>query len=453
MTGPPSDTIFAVGTATGRAAIAVVRLSGPATAKALRRMTGKPLPAPRRAARRSILGPGLGPGGSIDEGLVLWFPGPASYTGEDMAEIHLHGGRATVAGCLRALGAIQGLRPAEAGEFTRRAFENGKLELTAAEGIADLIAAETQAQARQALRQMQGELGRLYDGWRDRLGTALARSEAWIDFPEDGVPDAVIVETRRTVRAVAEEIRRHLDDGRRGERLRAGVSVALIGPPNVGKSSLLNFLARRDAAIVSATAGTTRDIIEVHLDLAGYPVVVADTAGLREAGDEVEAEGVRRALARANEADLRVAMFDAAAWPEIDPATAALVDPDTIVAMNKTDIAAVPSGAAVAGVPALAISLRTGVGLEALLDRLAKAVEACAGPGEAPALTRERHRHALAACAEALERIAGTQPVELPGELIVEDLRLAVRELGRITGRVDIEELLDKIFREFCIGK
>ncbi len=443
------DTIFAVGTAPGRSAIAVLRLSGPATAKALRSMTGKAPPAPRRATRRLVLGLGLGPSEPIDEGLVMWFPGPASYTGEDMAEIHLHGGRATVAAALEALGTLPGLRPAEPGEFTRRAFENGKLDLTAAEGIADLIAADTDTQAKQALRQMQGELGRLYDGWRESLVTILARTEAWIDFPEEGVPDAVIDDTRRIAGAVATEIRRHLDDGRRGERLREGVSVALIGPPNVGKSSLLNVLARRDAAIVSATAGTTRDVIEAHLDLAGYPVVVADTAGLRAAGDEVEAEGVRRALARANAADLKVALFDATSWPEADPATAALVDSNTIVAVNKADLAAVPDGAAIGGVAAVALSLRTGAGVEALLGRLVKAVEACAGLGEAPALTRERHRHALLACAEALARIAENQPVEL----LVEDLRIAARQLGRITGRVDIEELLDKIFREFCIGK
>ena len=272
----PTETIFAEATAPGLAGVAMVRLSGPAAGTALKRLSGA-LPPARLARRARLRDPATGE--VLDDALVLWFPAPHSFTGENVAELQLHGGRAVVAGVLEALGGLDGLRPAEPGEFSRRAFVNGKMDLTAAEGLADLVAAETAAQRRQALRQLDGELGRLYDGWRERLMGALAHAEAAFDFADEELPNDLFASVQEVTDRVAVEIAAHLDDERRGERLRAGVSVAIIGPPNAGKSSLLNRLAQRDVAIVTEIAGTTRDVIEVHLDLAGAPVVVADTAG------------------------------------------------------------------------------------------------------------------------------------------------------------------------------
>ncbi len=445
--GTMIPTIFALATAPGRAGVAVVRVSGPASGDALAALTGKPLPKPRMATLVRLRDPKTGE--ALDDALVLRFTAPRSFTGEDVVELHLHGGRAVVAGVVDALSTLPGLRVAEPGEFTRRAFENGKLDLTEAEAVADLVDAETSAQRRQALRQMEGALGTLYDGWRERLTRSLAHIEADIDFPDEDLPSGVSDAARPVLDALAAEIDAHLDDRGRGERLREGLHIAIVGAPNAGKSSLLNALARREAAIVSARAGTTRDVIEVHLDLGGYPVVLADTAGLREAAaDEVEEEGIRRALDRAARADVKVAVFDATALPALDPATVALVDADTVIVLNKTDLAktAAPT---VGDQTAVAVSARTGSGLPELERRLtAFTADRLAGSG-APALTRARHRSALEECRDALRR-ALTAP--LP-ELMAEDVRLASRALGRITGRVDVEDLLDVIFRDFCIGK
>ncbi|WP_207485333.1 tRNA uridine-5-carboxymethylaminomethyl(34) synthesis GTPase MnmE [Arenibaculum pallidiluteum] len=438
-----TDTVFALASAPGRGGVAVMRVSGPAAGGALSALTGRSLPPARRASLARLRDPGTGD--PIDTGIVLWFPGPASFTGEDVAEIQVHGGRAVVAALAEALAARPGLRPAEPGEFSRRAFENGRLDLTEAEAIADLVDAETSAQRRQALRQMDGALGRLYEDWRGRLMRALAHLEAEIDFPDEDLPGGVGAAVRPVLEALAGEIADHLDDGHRGERLRDGISVAILGAPNAGKSSLLNALARRDAAIVSETAGTTRDVIEVHLDLGGYPVVLADTAGLREATDAVETEGIRRALARAEAADLRIAVFDAAALPALDARTAALLGGSTLAVVNKIDAhpgAVVPNGM-------MALSAKTGAGVAAVMGRLEALVAERFGVGQAPALTRARHRAALEDCRRAL---AGALEAPLP-ELAAEDVRLAVRALGRITGRVDVEDLLDVIFRDFCIGK
>ncbi|WP_029010838.1 tRNA uridine-5-carboxymethylaminomethyl(34) synthesis GTPase MnmE [Azospirillum halopraeferens] len=447
-----TDTIFALATAPGRAGVAVVRVSGPAAGGALEALAGTPRPSPRVATLRRLRDPASAE--VLDDALVLWFPGPRSYTGEDVAELHLHGGRAVTAAVLDALGRCPGLRPAEPGDFTRRAFANGKMDLTAAEGLIDLIDAETSAQRRQALRQMEGELGRLYEGWRTRLIRALAHMEADIDFPDEDLPAGVADAVRPEITDLIRAIGAHLSDGHRGERLREGLHVAIVGAPNAGKSSLLNALARRDAAIVSERAGTTRDVIEVHLDVGGFPVVLADTAGLRETADTIEEEGVRRALARAASADLKIAVFDAAALPHLDGGTLALVDDDSLVVVNKCDLPGVGTAvraaeSALSGCPLLAVSARVGTGLGDLEARLAAAAgERLTGSG-APALTRTRHRVALEACRAALER-ALTAP--LP-ELAAEDVRLAAAALGRITGRVDVDDLLDVIFRDFCIGK
>jgi tRNA modification GTPase len=438
MTGPA--TIFALASGAGAAGVAVVRVSGPGAGAALAALTGRPLPRPRVATRRRLVDPASAE--TLDEALVLWMPGPASFTGEDVVELHIHGGRAVVAGVVEALGRRAGLRPAEPGEFTRRAFETGRMDLTAAEAVADLVAAETAAQRRQALRQMGGALARLYDGWRERLVRALAHVEAAIDFPDEDLPGGILGAATGEVAALEVAIGAHLDDGGRGERLRAGVSVAIVGAPNAGKSSLLNALAGRDVAIVSARAGTTRDVIEVHLDLAGCPVILADTAGLRETDDEIEAEGVRRARARAAAADLTVALFDATTAP--DEATRALVGPETIVVRSKADLGA-PHGE----IGGLLVSARTGAGLAELLARLTAAVTDRFAAADQPALTRARHRSALT---EARDALARSRSARLP-ELAAEDLRLAARALGRITGRIDVEDLLDVIFRDFCIGK
>lgn len=442
------QTIFALASGRGRAGIAVVRVSGPDAAAALVRIAGR-LPPPRRARLARLSD---GDGEVLDEGLVLWFPAPASFTGEDTVELHLHGGRAVTDGVLAVLGRCPGLRPAEPGEFSRRAFANGRLDLTAAEGLADLVAAETAAQRRQALRQMGGALASLYEGWRQRLVGALAQIEAAIDFAEEDIPGDLDALVRVTAAALAAEVGAHLDDGRRGERLREGIEIAIVGPPNAGKSSLLNALVGRAAAIVSPHPGTTRDVIEVALDLGGYPVVLADTAGLREAVEPVEWEGVARARRWARAADLRLVVLDGALWPSTDPEALAQAEGDDVVVVNKADLFApggAPTGLDAVGRAALAVSATTGAGLDALIRGLEAKVAARFEASAAPALTRARHRQALERCRDALDR------AERGGgaELLAEDLRCAAEALGRITGRVDVEEVLDRIFREFCIGK
>jgi tRNA modification GTPase len=381
-------------------------------------------------------------GECLDDGLIVWFPAPRSATGEDVAEFHLHGSRAVLASVMQALGRL-GLRLAEPGEFTRRAFLNGKLDLLQAEAIADLVAAETEAQRRQAQRQLAGELGGLYRDWSGRLTRTLAHLEAAIDFPDEDLPPEVEDRILRETEELVAQIERHLTDGRRGERLRDGISVAIVGPPNAGKSSLLNRIAQREAAITSPVAGTTRDVIEVAIDLQGYPVVLADTAGLRDSGDEIEQEGKRRALQRAEEAEIRLFVFEAGHPAEAAGATA-WPGPDTILVANKIDIARqadLPS-------TALPISALTGEGVDALLTALGEQV-AQSYRTEAPVLTRARHRQALEEAATSLRRSLYAPLAELRAE----DLRLALRSLGRITGAVDVEDLLDVIFRDFCIGK
>jgi tRNA modification GTPase len=436
-----SDTIFALASGIGRAAIAVLRLSGPDCEAVVRQLAGR-LPAPRTASLCRLRAPGNDE--ILDEALVLWFPAPRSYTGEDSAELHLHGGRAVLEGVSAALLAA-GARPAEPGEFTRRAFLHGRLDLTAAEGIADLIDAETAAQRRQALRQAGGALAARYAGWAERLTRLLAHQEAAIEFAEDGLPNTLEEEMRRAAAVLAAELRAHLDDGGRGERLREGLWAAIVGAPNAGKSSLLNALAGREAAIVSATAGTTRDVVEVRLELGGVPVLLADTAGLREAADEIEAEGVRRARRRAEEADLVIAVFAADCAPDAE--TLAMVSPGTVVVASKTDLA--PPPARIGGQPALGLSVRNGTGLAALQAALAASAAARAGLSAEAGLTRPRHRAALSEAAGWLDE-AVVAP--LP-ELSSEALRAALRALGRLTGRIGVEAVLDVVFGDFCIGK
>lgn len=439
------DTIYALASAPGRAGVAVIRVSGPAAGEALARLTRRDLPPARVAKFRRLFDAQDQP---IDDALVLFFPAPRSFTGEDVAELQVHGGPAVIAAVLGALAKVQGCRAAEAGEFTRRAFHNHKLDLAQVEGLADLVAAETEAQRRQALRQAEGAQSVLYDSWRDRLLRALARLEAFIDFPDEDLPEQLIRSIDGEIAEAAGEISLHLLD-HRGERLRSGLTIAILGAPNAGKSSLLNRLAQREAAIVAATAGTTRDVIEVRLDLGGYPVTVADTAGLRATGDEIEREGVSRARAQARRADVNLLVFDGGNWPAIDGETAKLIDDRALLVVNKADLLQQPEPVAIDGVAVLKVSAMTGRGLDALVRALTTLAAAGLDSGADLVVTRARHRQALEACHAALLRAAGAAQPELKAE----DLRLAVREIGRITGRVDVEDVLDLIFKEFCIGK
>jgi len=400
------------------------------------------LPPPRVAQRRRLVDPQSGD--PLDEGLILWFPGPRSATGEDVAELHLHGSRAVLAAVMQVLSRL-GLRLAEPGEFTRRAFLNGKLDLLQAEAIADLAAAETEAQRRQALRQLGGELGDVYRRWRDRLTRILAHLEAAIDFPDEDLPPEIEDRILGDTEGLVAEIERHLADGHRGERLRDGIDVAIVGPPNAGKSSLLNRIARRDVAITSPVPGTTRDVIEVAIDLRGYPVVLADTAGLRDSADAIEQEGKRRAVQRAEQAEIRLFVFDTA-HPADAAGASTWAGADTILVANKIDL--VPVAETDLSPPALPVSALTGEGIDRLLTMLGERV-AQTYRIEAPVLTRARHRQALEEAAASLRR---SFSAALP-ELRAEDLRLALRSLGRITGAVNVEDLLDVIFRDFCIGK
>ncbi len=435
----------------GRAALAVIRLSGAGVREAVQAMAGR-LPPPRAATLAQFTASSRegSPGEVIDRGLLLWFPAPFSYTGEDVAELQLHGGRATVAAAAEALGRL-GLRAAEPGEFTRRAFHNQKLDLTQAEAIADLTDAETAAQRKQALRQLAGRFGEKVEGWRARLVAAMALVEATLDFSDEDLPDGVEAKARSELLLLRDDISGFLGQQGAGERLREGVRIAIIGPPNAGKSSLLNALARRDAAIVSAIAGTTRDVIEVHLDLGGVPAVVADTAGLREATDLVEAEGVRRATEWAKGADLRLLVAPADDWsalyrPEVRSATTG-VHPALLVVGNKVDLA--PTPPFLDGRPVLPVSVTSGEGLDRLVQELTLAAGQLAGVSEAPALTRARHREGLIVCIESIDRSIS----EVEPELRAEQLRLAAQALGRITGRIDVEDVLGVLFRTFCIGK
>lgn len=440
---PP--TIYALASGAGRAGISVIRISGSIAGPTLRAFTGKELPPARRVVFGRLRDPSDGE--VLDEGLTFWCPGPASFTGEDVVELHVHGGRAVVTAILKALGACEGLRLAEPGEFSRRAFENGKLDLTAVEGLADLVNAETEAQRRQALRQMQGELGRLYEVWRQRLIGAVANVEATIDFSDEDLPGDLQVRARIDVEELLAEITAHLHDGRRGERLRDGLYIVIVGPPNAGKSSLLNLLTRRNAAIVSDKPGTTRDVIETYLDIGGYPVVVADTAGICKGRDEVEREGIRRTRERAEEADLKLVVFDGGQGLDLN--TAELVDDDALVVVNKIDLGSVEFPEHIKDRTPLYISVLTGEGIGAMLKVLETEIAERCQLTQYPSLTQVRHRQALEDCRDSLKRFFQVEAAELAAE----DLRLAARSIGRITGRVGVEEMLDVIFRDFCIGK
>lgn len=487
MPVPARDTIFALSSGRPPAAIAVVRISGPRADVALKALTGK-LPEPRKAMLSRVRGRDRE---TIDQALVLWFPGPHSETGEDVAELQLHGGRAVVAAVLATLSDIEGLRPAEPGEFTRRGFENGKLDLTAVEGLADLVMAETEGQRRQAFRQLTGFLGERAESWRSQLIQALALVEARIDFSDEAdVPEDLVGPALRIARGLEGEIAGVLADGGRGERLREGLVVAIAGPPNAGKSTLLNRIAKREAAIVSPYAGTTRDVIEVHLDLGGLPVTLLDTAGIRETDDPVEREGVRRARVRADAADLVLWVVDASdsAARGGSPKLANRPAPYVWIVRNKIDLvdegkqrneliaqtignnepSSHPTGFLRNAVNKelkqksefefksneleFSLSALSGAGFEPLVTALRRQAEDFLAGGEPALITRARHRRALEDTLAALRR-ALAPDLSRKEDLLAEELRIAARGLGRLTGRVDVEDVLDVIFRDFCIGK
>jgi tRNA modification GTPase len=455
---PREQTIFALSSGRPPTAIAIVRVSGPRAGRALESIAGR-IPVPRMATRAMLRGADHQP---IDDSVVLWFPGPASATGEDVAEFHIHGGRAVLASLLAALSALSELRLAEAGEFTRRAFENGKLDLTEAEGLDDLIHADTDRQRHQALRQLNGLLGDKARLWRAQIIEASALIEAGIDFSDEGdVPAQLIEPALAGIRKLSDEIEQVLGAEGRSERLRDGLVVAIAGPPNVGKSTLMNQLARREVAIVSPHAGTTRDVIEVQLDLDGYPVTVIDTAGIRETDDPVEHEGVRRARARAAEADLVLWLVDTQHGDETR--SQAMEDRVPVWAVrNKIDLGAVGTDAAglaivaaelgrVGGNGRFAISASRGDGLPDLIAALVAFAQNYFGAGEEALIGRERQRILLQQTADSLRRSMSV--VEQGAELVAEELRIAVYSLGRLLGRIDVEDVLDVIFRDFCIGK
>ncbi|HEY1363206.1 MAG TPA: tRNA uridine-5-carboxymethylaminomethyl(34) synthesis GTPase MnmE [Xanthobacteraceae bacterium] len=451
------DTIFALSSGRPPAAIAVVRVSGPRAGAALERLIGR-VPEARRATLARVRDPESGE--ALDQGLVLWFPAPGSETGEDTAEVQVHGGRAVIAAVLAALGKLEGLRPAERGEFTRRAFENGRMDLTAVEGLADLVAAETQAQRRQAYQHLKGLLGERAESWRRRLIEALAWVEACIDFSdEEDVPAEAMTRALEMIGPLADEIE-SIPTGH-GERLRDGLRVAIAGPPNAGKSTLFNRLARREAAIVSPLPGTTRDVLEVHLDLGGYPVTVLDTAGIRASDDPVEREGVRRASAQAASADLVLWLVDASASARLGAgealSKAEIVGSAAVwVVINKTDLVTEADAKRIEyefsrKSTVHLLSAQTEAGVAELVTGLSRYAEEFFSP-EPAFVARERQRAHLD---ETLLALRGAQRAATEGseEIMAEQLRLACRALGKLLGRVDVEDVLDVIFRDFCIGK
>ena len=439
------DTIFSLATAVGRAATAMVRISGPRVNE-VPELLGFARPEPKIASLRTLKHQKK----KLDQSIVLFFNGPESYTGEDVMELHLHGGRAVIEGVYSALSAQEGFRFAENGEFSKRAVMNGRIDLTEAEGINDLINAETEAQRDQGLNQLEGALRLQLEKWSKDLKRFGAYIEAYIDFPDEEIPENILNDLLQGVEATNKELKEFVDDDRKGEILRSGLKVAVIGPPNVGKSSFVNWLTKRDIAITSEKAGTTRDIVEAHLDLGGYPVTVADTAGIRASEDTIEQEGIRRARGWAESADLRVLILD----PETIENTnqfGDLLKSDDPVLINKADQAATTKKEMAVGYPL--VSVKTGYGLECALSELTTIAKKKMGTQRLTTITQARHRARLNDCLVALKKAHFGLQNHADLELIAEDFRSAIYCIGRITGHIDIEDLLDVVFKEFCIGK
>lgn len=440
-----TETIFSLSSAAGRAGVSVFRVSGPDAESIIAAMTKRPCPAPRAAALRKL----YKADDLIDEALVLWFPAPASFTGEDCAEFQVHGSLAVIEAMAHAFAAL-GARQSEAGEFTKRAFDNGKMDLTEAEGLADLIDSETEGQRKQAVRQMQGGLRAIYENWRETLLDALAQIEGEIDFPDEAdIPDGLSHKAYPYLSSTIASMEKLLTDGAKGERIRAGLDIAIIGAPNAGKSSLINSLAGREAAITSSDAGTTRDIIEVQLTLAGLPVRLSDTAGLREADNAVEAEGVKRAKARAIESDIRIFVQDSSS-NEWDAEALGWLGPNDFCVLNKSDLGAKPDLLLVP-CPVLTISAKTQEGLDGLRAQLEARITEMFSPSQDAGLTRARHRDCVVRAKESASR--ALENLGYAPELSGDDIRRALHAIKELAGETDIERVFDRIFSRFCVGK
>ena len=443
-----ASTIFALATSAIKSGVAIIRVSGSKAKDSIKIITKMSVPKVRSATLRKLYNPTTGD--LIDEAVVLWFEAPASFTGEDTVEFHIHGSYAIIEELLQILSEIEGFRLALAGEFSHRSFLNGKMDLTQAEGLADLIDAETKMQARQALRQKQGQLRVLYDRWRKNLLSILANIEAYIDFPDEDIPSEIVQKIESDISGLILDISKHLDDNKCGEKLRKGLHVVILGAPNVGKSSFLNYLAKRDVAIVSDIAGTTRDVIEVHLNLGGYPVVIADTAGLRENVQAIESQGIEKALDLSKNSDLNLVMFDAYRLDFIDQSVFNIIDENSLVIINKADLCEnllIPEK--LEQFDPLVISIEQQIGIDELLKKLENTVRENIGNISDPVITRQRHRSLLNDTVENLKEFSFDKEIEISAE----DLRFASLALGRITGHIDTEEILGEIFSNFCIGK
>lgn len=436
------DTIFALATPYAKSGVAIIRISGPRARQALIHLTGKNDWQPNMALPARFR--------NIDNGLALFFRAPKSFTGEDVVELQAHGSLAVIRELLEILGAMEGLRHAEPGEFTRRAFLNGKMDLLEAEGLADLIDAETPLQRVQALSQMRGSSSRYYEDLRAQAVQTLALLEAYIDFPDEEIPLSVLQDVEKNIAALKNTIEATLKDNHRGERMREGIRIAILGAPNVGKSSLLNMLAGREAAIVSHQAGTTRDVVEVHMNIAGFSVILADTAGLRETSDDIEEEGVRRAVRQGQDADFKLVLFDATQLAAPDAATLSQVDEKSIIIANKCDLLPQKNNNnRLLNNNIFYISTKNGDGVSNLLKNIENKISSQFSSALAPVITRARHRGLLAESLQSLDRFAADKPIELA----CEELRSAAGAIGRITGKIAVDEVLDVVFKQFCIGK
>ena len=442
-------TIYALSSGPGISGVAVVRISGPASQKVLKLLTQQKLPTPRVATLRKINN--INTSELIDEGLILWFPGPQSYTGEDMVEIHVHGGKAVVEALLKTLSNIKDCRFAEPGEFTKLAFQNGKISLLKAESIGDLISAETEIQRSQAIKMMNGKSSERFNYLREKLIKILSFVEAKIDFPEEDLPDENIKQIKEASTDVIKQIKKILDDQKVGEIIREGFKIAIVGPTNAGKSSLLNNLSNREVAIVSEIAGTTRDVVETHLNLDGYPVIISDTAGIRDSKNEIEKKGIKLSLKKAEKADLKLVVVDAKSI-DLSEFLNDLLKKDAILVINKSDLLKEELGAEVSKFNHILISLKDNRNIDKLILKIKKNLETKFIANEDILITRERHRQHLLQCVEHLKNFSDKNDKK-DFDKGAEDLRLATRQLGMVVGKVDVEEILGSIFNDFCIGK
>ncbi len=442
-------TIYALSSGPGIAGVAVIRVSGEDTSKVIKLITGKDLPVPRVATLRKMNN--INTNDLIDEGLIIWFPGPQSYTGEDLAEFHVHGSRAVVAALHNSISKIKNCRLAEPGEFTKRAFQNKKINLMKAESIGDLISSETEIQRKQAIKIMNGKSSDKFNSWREKLLKILSHIEAKIDFPDEDLPQDILLEIKKTSEEVLNEIIKILEDQKVGERIREGFKIAIVGPTNAGKSSLLNYLSKRDVAIVSETAGTTRDVIETYLDLDGYPVILSDTAGIRDSKNEIEKKGIKLALSRAEEADLRLVVIEPKNL-DFTGFLKDLFDKNSILVINKSDLLQKGLDEQIKKLEHVLISIIKNSNLDILINKIKNKLKNKFISSEDILITRERHREHLEQCVEHLKNFSDKKKNE-DLDKGAEDLRLATRHLGMIVGKVDVEEILSSIFNDFCIGK